>query len=222
MRFMVFYPVLFGAIGRYVLPALEEPAGFQVDLLADYILAALALITPMIYGAVIGFSILDDRDDHILSSIKVTPLSIHQFLSFRIAMVLVFSFAACIFVLWFSNIGGLSWGDKIVVAFLATLSAPMTGFLINALSKNKIEGFAVMKGLGMVVVVPVVAVYFTDATELFFSVIPGFWPAKVISSAVRTDEMMYLNYRLYFSIGLIYALILNLLVYRFFLRRAEF
>ncbi len=221
MRFMVFYPLLFGIIGRYLLPALEETSGFRLDLFSDYALAALTLMTPMVYGAIVGFSILDDRDDHILDSVKVTPLNLHQFLSFRICMAFIFSLAACTFVMWFSDIGELSWMDILGVAFLASLSAPLTGLLINAFSKNKIEGFAVMKGLGTVILIPVVSLYFTDAKEIIFAIIPPFWPAKVISSALRPEGWTYLTYSQYYFIGLAYVVILNGLVYRFFLHRIE-
>lgn len=221
MRFMVFYPLLFGFIGRYLLPLLEETSGFSLEFFGDYALAALTLMTPMVYGAVIGFSILDDRDDHILNSIKVTPLSIHQFLSFRLIMGFLFSMASCVFVMWFSDIGELAWRDILGVSFLASWSVPLTGLLINAYSKNKIEGFAVMKGMGTLLLIPIVSLYFTDAVELFFGIVPPFWPAKVISSVLNPEGRTYLSYQQYYVFGLAYVLILNVLVYRFFLRRVE-
>ena len=98
MVFMLVYPLLFGLIGRYVIAFAAENSDFSVDLYADIIVVALTLMTPLIFGALIGFSILEDRDDHTLTSVRVSPLSIHQFLSFRMIVSLVLSFAACVFV----------------------------------------------------------------------------------------------------------------------------
>ena len=221
MKFMVFYPLFFGIVGRFLLPRIASSSGFQVDLYADLIIVILTLMTPLVFGAIMGFSILDDRDDNILTSIKVTPLNIHQFLSVRIAMVLLLSFTACTYVMWFSDIGGLSPVNILAIAFLASLGAPATGFLINAFAQNKIEGFAVMKGAGTTLIFPIISLFFTDKREFFFSFAPGFWPAKAISSLIRGEGFLLLNYWQYYFIGLVYVIILNIAVYRFFIRKIK-
>lgn len=221
LKFMVFYPILFGIIGRFVLPIIAENTGFSVDHFADLIVVILVLLVPHVYGALIGFSILDDRDDHILTSIHVTPLGIHQFLSFRITVVLILSFVATTYVMWFSDIGDLSITNILAIALLVSLAAPMTGLFINALAKNKIEGFAVMKGFGMIIIFPIVSLFFLDIKELFFSVAPGFWPAKAISSLIRGEEVLFLSYHQYYFIGFAYTILLNIIVYKIFLMKVK-
>lgn len=221
MSFMVFYPILFGIVGRFILPLVADTAGFNLEHFTDLVLVILTLMTPHVYGAVIGFSILDDRDDNILSSIKVTPLSIHQFLSFKLVAVFILCFVACVFVMWFSNIGNIHLGAMLALAFLVSLAAPMTGLLINALSQNKIEGFAVMKGLGTIILFPIIAIFFVDKKEFIFAFAPGFWPAKAISTLVRGEGALLLSYNQYYLVGLVYILLLNLATYRLFLRKSE-
>lgn len=221
MVFMLFYPILFGIIGRYLMPWIADSSGFAMDAYADLILVALTLLTPQIYGALVGFSILDDRDDHVLTSIRVTPLSIHQFLSFRLIIASILCFIACTYVLWFSNIGDIGIIETISIAFLASLSTPMTGLIINALAQNKIEGFAVMKGAGIIIVFPIIALFFIDKKELLFSFAPGFWPAKMISSVIRGEGILLLRYTQYFLIGLVYMGILNIVSYKFFLQKTK-
>ncbi len=220
-RFMLIYPLLFGLFGRYLLPEIAEMSGFFLEAFADFVLAVLAMFIPQIYGALLGFSLLDDRDDNIMPSIRVSPLSLHQFFSFKVAMTLVLSFIAAVFVLWFVDIGGLSWGNILLVSFLASLGTPINAFLINAFSRNKIEGFAVMKGIGTLIVFPIIALFFTDAREFFFAFVPAFWPVKAISVLIRGSEVLPLNFTSYFTLGLIYVLILNVLVYRFFLQKVR-
>ncbi|MDW7738516.1 MAG: ABC transporter permease [Bacillota bacterium] len=220
-RFMLFYPILFGIVGRYVLPVIADNSGFSIDRNADFILSALTLMMPMIYGAVIGFSILDDRDDHIVDSIRVTPLSFNHFMAFRLVIVYFFAFLASVFVMWFSAVGNLSWGNILVVSFLASFSAPITGLLINIFANNKIEGFAIMKLIGLVIILPIIALFFSDSKELFFSLIPAFWPAKMIGTLIRGEEQMFMSFRLYFWIGLIYLLVINFLSYRKFNQRVS-
>ncbi|MCT8137300.1 ABC transporter permease [Anaerobacillus sp. CMMVII] len=221
LKFMVFYPILFGVIGRYVLPLIAENTGFSIEYFADLIIVILVLLVPHVYGALIGFSILDDRDDHILTSIHVTPLGIHQFLSFRITVVLLLSFVATAYVIWFSNIADLSIANILMISLLVSLAAPMTGLFINALAKNKIEGFAVMKGSGMIIIFPIVSLFFLDKKELLFSFAPGFWPAKAISSLIRGEEIMLLTFSQYYLIGFVYILLLNFIVYKIFLSKVK-
>ncbi|ERJ12066.1 ABC transporter permease [Haloplasma contractile] len=224
MKFMLFYPIVFGVIGRYVLPAIEDYNDyFIIDAYKDLIVVILALLIPLIYGALTGFSILDDRDDDSLVSIKVTPLSIHQFLSFRFGMVTVLSFLSTSFVMWFSDIGvnDMGIGNILLISLLASLSAMMTGMLINAFASNKIEGFAVMKGTGVILVFPIVSLFFKDSKEMIFSFAPGYWPAKAISSLIKGDDALYLNYTVYMFVGFVYIIFLNWIVYKLFLRRIK-
>ncbi len=221
MRFMLMYPVIFGIIGRFILPWAAESAGFQLEHYADMIIVILTLMTPHVFGAITGFSILDDRDDSILSSIQVTPMGIHRFLSFRLIMVLTLSLLACVYVIWFSDIGDMPPGKIFSISFLASLGAPLSGLLINALAKNKIEGFAVMKGTGIILIFPILALFFIDRTELLFSPAPGFWPAKAISSVIRGEGTLYLDYQQYYFIGLFYAFALNALMYRLFMQKTQ-
>jgi fluoroquinolone transport system permease protein len=218
MGFMVSYPVIFAMLGRYFLPWLSRNYGFDFTPFTDLILVIMVLILPISYGALIGFSILDDRDDNVLINIMATPLSIHKFLGFRLVIVFLLCFLATLFTMSFSNIGDLSFRNIVAVSLLASLEAPISGLLINTFSRSKIEGFAIMKAGGSIIIFPIVALFFNDIKELFFSFAPGFWTAKVISYFVK-DSGFYLTYNQYYIIGLAYMLALNVLVYRLFIKR---
>lgn len=219
IRFMLIYPLFFGIIGRYILPRIAENTAFSIEMYADFILTILTLMIPQIYGAIFGFSILDDRDDSILTSIRITPLSIHQFLSFKFFTVLILGYISCIFVMWFSQIGNLSLLQILLIAFVASLGSPVTGFLINAFAKNKIEGFAIMKSFGTTLLFPFLALFFVDYKQFFFAFVPGFWPAKAISVLIQTPNLNPLSFREYLLIGFIYVVLLNIITYPFFLKR---
>lgn len=223
MTFLLTYPLVFGFIGRYGLPWIGQTTGVSFEPFSDLVITILALVPPHIYGAVVGFSILDDRDDNVLTSVKVTPLDISGFLSFRIIIVTILAFLASTFIIWFSNLGGLTIGQILAVAFLSCFAAPMTAFLINAVASNKIEGFVAIKGvMSIFLIFPSIGLFFTDIKELFFAIIPGFWPAKVVSSFLRGDELLFLNLAQYYWIGLFYVLVLNVLAARLFIRRVHF
>lgn len=222
LSFMVAYPLIFGLLGRYGLRYIENASGMSLLPYTDIILVVLTLVTPNIFGALLGFSILDDRDDHILESVQVTPLSVAGFLAFRVLFVMLLSFASTLFVMWFVEIGGLTLWSMVTVSLLSALATPATGLLINALATNKVEGFVAMKGVvGILIVFPVVALFFMDFKELLFALAPGFWPAKVLSSLVRGQGVLPLSTAQYYWFGTLYAICANLAMAQAFRRKVH-
>lgn len=220
MGFMIGYPIIFALLGRYFLPWLSKRNGFDFTPFNDLILVIIVLLVPIAYGALIGFSILEDRDDNVITNIRVTPLSLNHFLGFRLAAIYVLCVLATVFVMWFSDIGDLDIKNIIAISLLASLEAPISGLFINALAKNKIEGFAVMKAGGSIIIFPIVGLFFNNIKELFFSFAPGFWTAKSISSLIRGDGL-YLSYNQYYFIGLAYMIILNIFAYKVFINKTR-
>lgn len=220
-KFMLIYPFIVGILSRFFLPWLAEKADFSLELYADLILVILGLLVPIIFGAIIAFSILDDRDDNILDSIKVTPLGIKGFLSFRFTLLLIATYITVVFILWFSNIGDMPIKNILALGILLSIEAPIYGLLINTLSNNKIEGFAVMKALASLIFLPIIALFFIDKREFFFAFAPGFWSAKSISSIIRGEGILNLTYIQYYIIGLFYLILLNILAFRLFRRKTE-
>ena len=216
------YPLLSSVIWLYrkIFTAyIEESTGFIIELYADAIIAVFALMMPMIFGALIGFSILDDRDDNVLMTIKVTPLGLKKFFAFRLIMIFILAILASIFVIYFADIGNLELSNIVAISIVSSLSAPLTGLFINSFASNKIEGFAIMKGFGVLIFIPLVSLFVFDFKELFFAFAPGFFPAKAVSALIRGDQFMYLNFNSYYISGWIYGIVLNIVAYRYFVKK---
>ncbi|WP_280770281.1 hypothetical protein [Salipaludibacillus daqingensis] len=218
--FMIFYPILFGFLGRWLVPWIEDADGMNLEPYYYIILAGLTLIAPHIYGAMIAFSIIDDREDHIFTSIRVTPLPLFQFLSFRLMMGVLLTFLASVYIILFSNLVSIGMGYVIMIGFLSALITPIITLLINSLAKNKMEGFAMMKAVvGVLMIFTVAALFFNDAKQWFFAFVPGFWPAKVLSTLLLPDGTLPLSFHGFYWIGFAYMIILLYLVYGVFKKR---
>lgn len=217
--FMLVYPLLLAAIGRFLVPLISDQLGFSLSPWYHAILSALALITAKISGAIVGFSILDDRDDNILLAVKVAPMTLEAFIGLKLLLVYLFSFIGCAFVIWFSNLTPLTSGVILGISALSAFEGPLVALLINCFASNKIEGFAAIKSLNALVVFPIVALFMKGAKEFIFAFEPGFWPAKALSLAVLNQEAFQLTYQGYFWIGLAYVLVANVAAYLWFKRR---
>jgi fluoroquinolone transport system permease protein len=219
MVFMLVYPLLFAFVGRYLIPYIAEVSDFMLEAYSDIVLVALLLFCPAIYGAVVGFSILDDRDDNIITAVQVTPLDVNRFLSVRLIMATVMTFATALFIIWFTGLVSMSAAQAVTVSLLIGFGTPIVGFLINSLSSNKVEGFAIMKGFGIVSLFPLMSLFFFDLKELLFAFAPGFWPAKMIGIIFRGEGLHYLSYNTYLMVGAAYIAVTTYLVFGVFRRK---
>jgi fluoroquinolone transport system permease protein len=222
LLFMLAYPFLFGALGAFAVPAVLDQFAIAVDpkLLADIVLVLLAMMTPIIFGFVVGFSIMDDRDDHIIDSIITSPLEVFWFIWIKLIMIYIFSFIATIIIFYMTFIGlelsfDIFWRFILIAAVISLVSIQFT-LLINAIAKNKIEGFAVVKGMGILAIVPVASLFITDWREYFFGLIPQFWPAKAISANFNELNLVWW---VYFLIGAVVISVTNWLLYKWFERK---
>jgi len=220
-RFLLIYPAILAALGRFVIPLTADRTGWDVTPYNHVILVAIALVTSKITGALAAFSILDDRDDQILYTVRVAPLSFDFFIGLKLLLVYVFSFAGTAFVIWFSHLADLPGTIIISISLLASFSAPLTALLINYLASNKIEGFAAVKSLNVLVLFPIISLFFSDVKEFIFSFEPGFWPAKALSTAILPAGRFQLSFNGYYFAGLIYVIALNAIAYAAFKRKVQ-
>jgi len=215
---VLFYPLLFGSVGRFLLPILEKEANLNLAPYYAVIVVSFGMMTAKILGAVVGFSILDDRDDNILYTVRVAPLSLEVFIGLKLLLIYVVSVLGTAFVMWFSNLVPISAGVLWSIAFLAGFQAPLLALLINYVASNKVEGFAAIKGLNVLVLFPIAALFFTGFKEFIFAIEPSFWPAKALFGSL-SGVPQQLSYNSYYFIGLAYVVVAIILVYRAFAKK---
>jgi len=117
--------------------------------------------------------------------------------------------------------------EIIVFSFVSSLVVPMFALVIGALAKNKIEGFALMKSLGLFLMIPVLTLlnFFSDAKQYLLGIIPNFWVMKAILnevfSAMGTADASNMGFYGYMIVGTIYSLVVGYISLRFFLKKTN-
>lgn len=217
---MLLYPLVLGGIGKYAIDtgAVEGQA-------LGVIAMMLALIAGFSYGAMAGFSLLDDRDDQVFASIQISPIPLALYIWFKILFVYILAVLANFFIIWYTGAINLSTGEILLVSVLSAMQVPIVAFLINAFASNKVEGFVTMKATGFLLLFPVGGFFFLDAKEWLFSLAPAYWAAKVVQYAMLRVQIeadlvtMNLNFNQYLGIGILYNLLLIAAVYRIFKKK---
>lgn len=219
---LLVWPFLIGLMGRYFIDS-----GTVDQTVSEMVIIALTLMSGMIFGGMAGFSILDDRDDHVFVSISISPLNVQAYVIFKVLFVYVMAVLSGIITVYIAGGLGFEWWQVVLVASLTALQAPMNAFLINAFASNKVEGFVTMKATGFLLIFPVFSYLFLDWKEWLFAIAPGFWPAKAVQTLLFKDAIsagfieMNLSFWPYLLIGFAYNLFLVAFMYSFFRRRTQ-
>src|SRR5690606_19796668 len=114
-----------------------------------------------------------------------------------------------------------------IVSFAAvnSLFTLVLGLWQGALAKNKVEGFALIRGSGMLALLPALMVLgaFQGKLQYVLGVFPNCWAIRgMLVQLMPVGAEADLSYALYLLIGTAYNLLLLAAAYKMFLRRAQY
>lgn len=238
---MLVYPAMIVVIGAYVLPLIldrfgGDTAGTQIAAIVMIII--FAALGPFINAALLGFSLLDNRDDNTLDTIRVTPISLRGYVTFKSVYAYILSVNASFWIIFLTDrlsqdayvfMGVDLFKDFtvlliLVYALIAGMFTPLFGLFLSAVAKNKIEGFAYMKSSGIIAMLPALVVINTmqDFKQYFLGITPIFWPLKgLMTGGGLLEHEANLPTVLYFIIGFIYMSALTLISYKVFENKVQ-
>lgn len=183
LRWMFLIPLLIGFLFRWGVPMvaaqLDTRFGFDLAPYHPLIASALVMITPMLYGMVIGFLLLDQKDDRTLTALQVTPLTNAGYLLYRLGVPLLLSVVMTVVVLQLSGLGTVGLDGQLLAAVAGAPLAPMGALFLAAFARNKVQGFALMKASGVINWPPIIAYFVHSKWQWAFGLCPTYWPVKL-------------------------------------------
>lgn len=153
---------------------------FQFDLVPHYvfIVSFIVLVNPLILGMLVGFMILDERDEDILTYFAVTPLSKSGYLLFRIVSPVVVSFGFAFLMVGLSGLMDPAYWRLTPFVLLAALEAPILALFLATFASNKVEGLALGKGSGIIFIAPFIGYLVKAKWQIFAGIFPPYWISK--------------------------------------------
>lgn len=215
LRWLVFYPLLLAAGIRWGMPIvtahLETRLGFDLRPYHALLMSFIMLMTPMLAGIVIGFLLLDQRDDQTLLALQVTPLTLKGYFAYRIAVPTALSFVVTMFMFPVTGLVDLNAWMLAAAAGGVSLLAPLYALFLGSFAGNKIQGFALAKALGILLVPPLIAYFVKMPWQILFGIDPLYWPARFLWTVGAGESALK-----YLLAGIVFqALLLRLLMRRF-------
>ncbi|NDJ60884.1 MAG: hypothetical protein GYB67_07145 [Chloroflexi bacterium] len=183
-----------------VAESLMESQGFDLTpyypLLTGY--SALMLGT-IIAGMIIGFIVLDERDDNTLTALMVTPLPLNWYLLYRVSIPVVLGFILIIASTLIINLVAMPLWQLVLIALSGSLVASITALFFATFADNKVAGFALVKIVSTIGFTPVISYFVPEPWQFLFGIFPPYWVIKAFWTAAEGGTL----WPLYLAIGIV-------------------
>jgi fluoroquinolone transport system permease protein len=183
LRWIAVFSPGFGLLFRFAVPpvadALDRQFGFDLVPYYPLLMSLLPLVMAGMTGTVAGFLLLDQRDDQTMTALLVTPLSLGDYLRYRLGGLMMLS---AVFGALMVPLAGLTETTPLQVVVTAVAAAPLApiyALFLGTFAANKVQGFALAKAVGVVFVPCTVSYFVTGPWQSAFGLVPHYWPLKV-------------------------------------------
>jgi fluoroquinolone transport system permease protein len=187
LAWVVLLPVGLALLLRFGVPPLEgwlmERSGFDLAPYHPLLMSFFVMTAPAVIGMVFGFLLLDERDDRLLTAVMVTPLSLDGYLRYRLSVPLLPGFLVTVACYPLAGLAPVGPGALLAVAAVASASGSITALFLAAFAENKVSGFATVKIVNSINMVPVAGYFLPMPWELAAGLVPAYWPMKMLWQA---------------------------------------
>lgn len=204
-------PLLIGLAFRFAIPFLEnvitEKISAEGMLTPFYTVFDLFLvsITPVFYCFIAAMVILEERDDCIMSALYVSPLGRGGYIFSRVGIPGIISFCVAEGMIFVFSLTEIPLFEQILLALCGTLQGIVVAILVVTLSSNKLEGMAVTKISGLLIMVGIVPWFVPENLQYVFWIFPSFW----MGQAMWSREVLFIVPSLILSVIWISLLLLK-------------
>ena len=205
----ILYPVILimfsQILVQFIAPNLKE----SIPLAGNFTVFFMLFVTiiPILYGFIASFLILDEKDEHLLTVLRVMPISRNTYLVYRMLFLTFFAFLV---LLIFPPLSGLlentqfSYVEYIPIAVLFSLLTPFSAMLVSSFATNKVQAFAIFKISATIYMLPLFTFLISDNLKYIFSPAPNFWGFIALREVISSGTSDYLH----LIIGFIYTILL--------------
>jgi len=182
---------------RFGLPWLNTYLAEHGVLPSDTIALSLADVYPMLVaffalfegallvGGIFGFMLLDEKDDHTIQAMLVTPVPLRQYLLYRVLAPVLLGFLIVTGMVLFINQALVPLWQLLLIAAGASLGAPIASLFFATFAQNKVQGFAVAKFAGIAGWVILIGWFVAEPWQWLFGLFPPFLVGKAYWMALE-------------------------------------
>ena len=157
-------PIILGCVYKFLL--------LNIDFIKPYMYVAkylFTLIVPVMVGMLLGFRVLEEKDEKVISVYATSPLGIKGYVNYRLFQSLILGL---IEVMILSLFGIISEYNFIFTIIISVLLSPCIFLILAIMGKNKIQGMILLKLVGIFTMIPILQVIKDNKWDVLFKIIP--------------------------------------------------
>lgn len=159
---------------------LSRAHGVDLTGLEPLIFSGLILLhVPYIFGTLATLLLLDDLDEGSLRALSVSPLGIRGYLCYRMASTALAAFAAVVAASLIAGTPNHGWPGLVPTWLLAAGCASLVPLTTATLANNRVQGFGILKLLGLAYYLPLLGWTFHGWAPLLLGALPTYWAAAL-------------------------------------------
>lgn len=195
LAWILVIPFVIALLFRWGVPLLTdwllETWAFDLRPYYDLLMSFFVLMAPSMAGMMSGFLLLDERDNRTLWALAVTPMPIGGYLLYRLLMPLLAGFLVTLIGYPIAGLSPIPLQALLIIAFVAALNGPVTALFLASLAPNKVAGFALVKVLNTINMLPVAAYFFEMPWQLCAGIVPAYWPMKMLWETAAGNSYIF-------------------------------
>ena len=193
------YPIIFVVLCRFIIPWISENV-YYLESFYPVLFMMMAIMMPMVFGFITAFLVLDERDENLLTVLRVMPISRSRYLIYRMLLMTSFSFVYAALFPALTGLVQVPFLSYLPVAVLFAMFTPVMTLIINVLASNKVQGYAVMKILGSVFLLPLFALFIAENWKYVLGLVPNFWTFMALDKLLTTGALDYIHLGIGFAV----------------------
>ncbi|AEE17235.1 hypothetical protein [Treponema brennaborense] len=184
-------PFLAGSVFRFLVPFLAERFAFTPRIAPFYQLfdVFLCILTPYMCCFASAMIMLGELDDHVTSAFFVSPLGRDGYLVSRLFIPTLIGAAGTVLIFSLFHLTPASLGTRVTLALLTACSACISALLTVAFARNRVEGMALAKLSGIMMLGALVPYVLNGRASLYFAFLPPLWISRFMQSGHASDAL---------------------------------
>lgn len=179
------YVIAMALVLRFGFPWAEGMVAGNPDIDLDIVSFYPLLIGYMVFfssgligGMIVGFLILDERDQNTIKAMLVTPLPVNYYMVYRVLIPMALTFFIAIFMFLVINQALIPIWQLLLVAAVASLNGPLIAMFVAAMAQNKVQGFGMLKIIGTSGLLIFVGWFIAEPLQFLVGIFPPYWAVK--------------------------------------------
>lgn len=192
-------PLLVGALVRFGVPRATDLIELTEHL--PLILGFSMLLAPTLAGFVMGFLLLEEREDRILDAIAVTPLGTGGFFAYRLWWPVLTGGLGAALVALLSGITTVEVGRLVAAVVLAAATGGLITLVLAVLAGDRVQGLALGKLTGVTLMAAVGFQLLPQPWRWLLAPVPQVWVIDAVAGPDRVLLSVVIGLFLHVGLG---------------------